>query len=159
MKNVIRLAPRKKRSVGGIWASPPGHIYLPTPLQQFQYSVMKAAFARDIFFRIVAPNLRFNELTWRPCNTPYTAVLADVSRALQSYTGCKSNSQLLVDDATSMDFRMKMAHKTFNENGVRKVNNASDADRKKRLTSCDLKDTMNERCLEKFTKLSLIRSV
>ena len=46
--------------------------------------VLKAAYARDLNFYIVAPNLRINVTTWRPCEASYPSYLAEVSKALRN---------------------------------------------------------------------------
>ena len=51
--------------------------------------------------------------------TGYPALRAEVSKALQAYTGYQGNSQLMADDLTAFEFVMQMAHRTFDENGVR----------------------------------------
>ena len=110
-----------------IFVSLPGQINMPRPLQQFQYWVMEAAFARDLCFHIVVPNLRISGNLWRPCETPYSAFSAKVSRALQAYIGYKGNSQMLIDEATAFDFSMQMAHRSKDENGVRQVSDLTAA--------------------------------
>ena len=96
-------------------------MFLPKPIQQFLYLVLKAAYARNLSFYLVAPNLRISATTWRPCERSYSAFLAEVSKALQAYTGYKGNSQLLVDEATACDYRMQMAHRSLDEMGLRQV--------------------------------------
>ena len=78
---------------------------------------------------IVAPNLRVSAMTWRPCGNSYPALLAEISEAVQAYTGCQGNSQLLADDATAFDFGMQMAHRTFDENGIRQVKEPNEKER------------------------------
>ena len=121
MRTVIRHVQKKKHTIGVIFVSPPGYVLLPKPLQQFLYLVSEAAYAQNLYFHIVAPNLRISALTWRPCENSYPAFLAEISKAVQAYTGYQGNSQLLADDATAFDFGMQMAHRTFDENGVRQV--------------------------------------
>ena len=121
MRNVIRRAQQKKPAVGVVFVSPPGYVYLPRPLQQLLYLISEAAYAQKLSFHIVAPNLRVSATTWRPCENSYSAFLAEISKALQACTGYSGNSQLLADDATAFDFGMQMAHRTFDENGVRQV--------------------------------------
>ena len=57
-------------------------------------------------------------MTWRPCENSYYALLAEISKALQAYTGYQGNSQLTADDATAFNFGMQMAHRT--ENAMRR---------------------------------------
>ena len=121
MRSVIRRAQQKKPAVGVVFVSPPGYVYLPRPLQQLLYLISEAAYAQNLSFHIVAPNLRISATTWRPCENSYSAFLAEISKALQAYTGYSGNSQMLADDATAFDFGMQMAHRTFDENGVRQV--------------------------------------
>ena len=120
MKNVIGRVHRKKPTVCVIFVSPPGYIHLPLPLQQLLYLLSEAAHAQNLHFYIVAPNLRVSAMTWRPCENSYSALLAEISQALQAYTGYQGNSQLTADDATAFDFGMQMAHRTFDENGMRR---------------------------------------
>ena len=118
MKNVIGKIQRKKPTVSVIFVSPPGYIYLPLPLQQLLYLLSEAAHAQNLQFYIVAPNLRVSAMTWRPCENSYSALLAEISKVLQAYTGYQGNSQLTADDATAFDFGMQMAHRTFDNNGM-----------------------------------------
>ena len=67
--------------------------------------------------------------TWRPGENSYSALLAEISKALQACTGYEGNSQLLADDATAFDFGMQMAHRTFDENGVRRVKEPNEKER------------------------------
>ena len=60
-------------------------------------------------------------MTWRPCENSYSAILAEISKALQAGTGYRGNSQLIDDEATAFDFGIQKAHRTFDENGVRHV--------------------------------------
>ena len=60
MANIARTLRNKKSSNGTVFMSPPGYVYLPRPVQQFLYLVMEAAYARELHFYIVAPNLRIN---------------------------------------------------------------------------------------------------
>ena len=108
MRTVIRDVQKKKPTIGVIFVSPPGYVLLPKPLQQFLYLVSEAAYAQNLYFHIVAPNLRISALTWRPCENSYPAFLAEISKAVQAYTGYQGNSQLLADDATAFDFGMQM---------------------------------------------------
>ena len=81
-------------------------------------------------FYIVAPNLRINVTTWRPCEASYPAFLAEISKAVQSYTGYRGNSQFLVDEATAYDYGMQMSSRSLDENGVRQVNDPNEQERK-----------------------------
>ena len=110
--------------------SPPGYTYLPRALQQFLYLVLEASYAKDLHFYIVAPNLRINVTTWRPSEASYTAFLAEISKAVQGYTGFRGNSQLLVDEATAYDYGMQMSSRSLDENGVRQVNDPNENERK-----------------------------
>ena len=92
MANIVQAMRRKKATTGTVFMSPPGYVYLPRTLQQFLYLVTEAAFARDLPFYIVAPNLRINNNSWRPCEASYPAFIAEVSKALQSYVGYRGNS-------------------------------------------------------------------
>ena len=90
----------------------------------------RSIFARDLHFYIVAPSLRINVTTWRPCEASYPAFLAEVSKAVQEYTGYRRNSQLMVDEATAYDYRMQLSIKSLDDNGVRKVNDPNENERK-----------------------------
>ena len=105
-------------------------MYLPRPIQQLLYLLLEAAYARELSFYIVEPNLRVNVTTWHPCEASCPAFLAEVSKALQANTGCKGTSQLLIDEATAHDFERLMAHRSLNEQGVRQVNNPNEQGRK-----------------------------
>ena len=70
-------------------------------------------------------------MTCHPCENSYCAFLTEVSEALQAYTGYEGNSQLLVDEATAFDFGMQMAHRTFDENGLRQVKEPNEKERAK----------------------------
>ena len=48
MNNVMRFAQRTKRTTGVSLVSTEGRVYLPRPLQQFQYLVMEAAFGWNL---------------------------------------------------------------------------------------------------------------
>ena len=87
MAHIARLMRNKKATTGTVFMSPPGYVYLPRTLQQFLHLVTEATYARELSFYIVAPNLRINATTWRPCEASYPAFLAEVSKALQAYTG------------------------------------------------------------------------
>ena len=80
----------------------------------------EAAFAHGPCCHIVAPNVRVSATTWRSCETSFSAFLAEVSRALHTYTVYKENLPLLIDDVTAFDFVMQMAHQSFEEECVRK---------------------------------------
>ena len=67
--------------------------------------------------------------TWRPGENSYSALLAEISKALQACTGYEGNSQLLADDATAFEFGMQMAHRTFDENGIRRVKEPNEKER------------------------------
>ena len=121
MRKAMRQAQRKKPTVGVSFVSPPGYVYLPRQLQQFLYLVTEAALAQKLNLYIMAPNLRVSAMAWCPCENSYPALLAEVSKALQAYTGYQGNSQLMADDAAAFEFGMQMAHRTFDENGVRQV--------------------------------------
>ena len=120
----------KKPNTGTVFVSPPGYIYLPRALQQFLYLVVEASYARDLHFYIVAPNLTINVTTWRPCEASYPAFLADMSKANQEFTGYEGNSQLIVDEATAYDYGMQMSIRSLDENGVRKVFDRNESERK-----------------------------
>ena len=120
----------KKPNTGTVFVSPPGYIYLPRALQHFLYLVLEASYARDLHFYIVAPNLSINVTTWRPCEASYPAFLADISKAIQGYTGYRGNSQLIVDEATAYDYGMRMSIRSLDENGVRKVLDPNESERK-----------------------------
>ena len=109
MRKVVRLAQRKRTDASVIFVSPPGYIYMPKQLQQFLYLVTEAAHARGLRFFIIAPNLRKSAMTWRPCETSYSAFLAEISKAVQAHTGPQGNTQLLPDGATAFDFGMQIA--------------------------------------------------
>ena len=55
--------------------------------------------------------------------------MAEISKALQAYTGHQGISQLTADDATAFDFGMQMAHRTFDENGVRQIKDPNEHER------------------------------
>ena len=86
MKNVVRSVKYKKTTAAVSSVSPPGQIYLPRPLQQFLYLETEAASARDLCFHIVAPKFRISANSWRPCETSYQAILAEVSTKLRHLT-------------------------------------------------------------------------
>ena len=130
MSRIATMTRNKKPNTGTVFVSPPGYIYLPRALQQFLYLAMEASYARDLHFYIVAPNLRINVTTWRPCEASYPAFLADISKAVQGYTGYEGNSQLLVGEATAYDYGMQMSIRSLDENGVRKVFDPNESERK-----------------------------
>ena len=119
----------KKSTTGTFFMSPPGYIFLPRHIQHFLYLVLEAAYASNLSFYLVGPNLRISATTWRPCEAFYPAFLAEVSKALQAYTGYKGNSQLLIDEATAYDYGMQMAHRALDEMGVRQVLNPNGHER------------------------------
>ena len=129
MRNVIRRVQRMKPVVGVVFVSPPGYVYLPKPLQQLLYLVSEASYSQNLSFYIIAPNLRVSATTWRPGENSYSAFLAEISKALQACTGYEGNFQLLADDATAFDFGMQMAHRSFDENGVRRVKEPNEKER------------------------------
>ena len=92
--------------------------------------MLEASYARDLHFYVVAPNLRTNVTTWRPCEASYPAFLAEISKAVQRYPGYRGNLQLLVDDATAYDYGMQMSSRSLDKNGVRQVNNPNEQERK-----------------------------
>ena len=63
MVNIARFMRNKKATTGTVFMSPPGYVYLPRPLPQFLNLVTEAAYARELSFYIVAPNLRINSAT------------------------------------------------------------------------------------------------
>ena len=130
MSHIATMMKNKKPNTGTVFVSPPGYIYLPRALQQFLYLVLEASYARDLHFYIVAPNLRINVTTWRPCEASYPAFLADISKAIQGYTGYEGNSQPFVDEATAYDYGMQMSIRSLDENGVRKVFDPNESERK-----------------------------
>ena len=130
MSNIATMMKDKKPNTGTVFVSPPGYMYLPRALQQFLYLVLEASYARDLQFYIVAPNLRINVTTWRPCEASSPAFLAEISKALQGYTGYRGNSQLIVEEATAYDYGMQMSIKSLDENDVRKVNDPNEMERK-----------------------------
>ena len=129
MTNIVQAMRRKKATTGTVFMSPPGYVYLPRTLQQFLYLVTEAAYARDLPFYIVAPNLRINNNSWRPCEASYPAFIAEVSKALQSYVGYRGNSQIIIDEATAFDYGMEMARRSMNERGDRIVNDPNENER------------------------------
>ena len=74
-------------------------------------------------------------MTWRPCENSYPALLGEVSKALQDYTCYQGNSQLMADDPTAFDFSIQMAHRTFDENGVRLVKEPNTAERTNKINN------------------------
>ena len=74
-------------------------------------------------------------MTWRPCENSYPALLGEVSKALQDYTCYQGNSQLMADDPTAFDFSIQMAHRTFDENGVRQVKEPDTAERTNKINN------------------------
>ena len=130
MSYIATMMKNKKPNTATVFVSPPGYIHLPRALQQFLYLVLEAAYARDLQFYIVAPNLRINVTTWRPCEASYPAFLAEVSKAIQAFTGYRGNSQLIVDEATAYDYGMQMSIRSLDENGVRKVFDPNENQRK-----------------------------
>ena len=129
--NIARFMRNKKATTGTVFLSPPGYVYLPRPLQLFLYLVTEAAYARKLSFFIVAPNLRINSATWRPCEASYLAFLAEVSKALQAYTGYRGNSQMLADEATAFDHGMEMARRSLDEQGGRRVKDPNERERER----------------------------
>ena len=121
MSHITRTMKSKKSTTGTVFMSPPGYMSLPRPIQQLLYLVIEAAYARNLKCYLVAPNLRISATTWRPCEASYPAFLAEVSKALQAYTGYKGNSQFLIDEATAYDYGMQMAHRSLDDIGVRQV--------------------------------------
>ena len=91
----------KKPNTGTVFVSPSVYIHFPRALQHFLYLVLGASYAWDLHFYIVAPNLRINVTTWRPCEASCPAFLAEISKVVQNYTGYRGNSQFLVDEATA----------------------------------------------------------
>ena len=130
MSHIATMMKNAKPNTGTVFVSPPGYIYLPRALQQFLYLVLEASYARDLHFYIVAPNLRINVTTWCPCEASYPAFLADMAKAIQGYTGYEGNSQLIVDEATAYDYGMQMSIRSLDENGVRKVFDPNESERK-----------------------------
>ena len=116
-------------TTGTMFVSPPGYMYLPRAIQQFLYLVLKASYAKDLRFYIVAPNLKINEATWRPCEAFSPAYLAEISKALQGYTGYAGNSQLVVDEATAYDYGMQMSSRYLKEQGIRQENDPKETER------------------------------
>ena len=90
MAQIARFMRNKKATTGTVLMSHPGYVYLPLLVQQFLYLVTEAAYARELSFYIVAPNLRINATTWGQCEASYPAFLAEVSKALQAYTGYRA---------------------------------------------------------------------
>ena len=91
--------------------------------------------ARSPCCHFVAPNVRVSATTWRSCETSFSAFLAEVSRALHTYTIYKENLQLLIDDVTAFDFVMQMAHRSFEEETI------SQKQRKRKwLTICGMSE-------------------
>ena len=125
MKNVERSVKNTRAIARVFFCISTRKIHLHGPLQRFLHLVLEAAFARDLCFHIVAPNLRISANLWRSCKTSYPTFLAEKSKALQAYTGYKGNSQMLVDKATAIDFGRQMAHRSFDENGVRHVSDTT----------------------------------
>ena len=130
MSGIAMMMKDKKPNTGTVFVAPPGYIYLPRALHPFLYLVLEASYPRGLHFNIVAPNLRINVTTWRPCEAPYPAFLAEMSKALEGYTGYRGNSQLLVDEATTYDYGMQMSSISLDENGVRQVNDPNEQERK-----------------------------
>ena len=130
MSHIATTMKNKKPNTGTVFVSPPGYMHLPRALQKFLCLVLEASYARDLHFYIVAPNLRINFTTWRPCEASYPAFLAEVCKAVQGYTGYRGNSQHLVDEATAYDYGMQMSIRSLDENGVRKVNDPNENERK-----------------------------
>ena len=130
MFNITTRMRNKKPNTGTVFVSPPGYIHIPKALKQFLYLVLEASYARDLHFYIVAPNLRINVTTWHPCEASYPAFLAEISKAVQSYTGYRGNSQFLVDEATAYDYGMQMLSRSLDENGVQQVNDPNEQERK-----------------------------
>ena len=127
MKNVARSVKNKRATAVVIFVSPPCQIFLPRSLQQFLY------LASDLCFHIVAPNLRISANSWRPRKASNPAFLAELSKALQAYTGNKGNSQMLGNEATAFDFRMQTAHGTLDENVVHQVSDPTAAEKENML--------------------------
>ena len=100
MSNIATTMKNKTPNTGTVFVSPPGYMHLPKALQQFLYLVLNPAF------------------------------LAEVSKAVQGFTGNRGNSQLLVDEATAYDYEMQMSIRSLDENGIRKVNDPNENERK-----------------------------
>ena len=130
MSGIATMMKDKKPNTGTVFVSPPGYIYLRGALQQFLYLVLEASYARDLHFYIVRPNLKINVTTWRPSEASYPALLAEISKGLQGYTGYRGNSQLLVDEATAYDYGMQMSSRSLDKNGVRQMNDPNEQERK-----------------------------
>ena len=84
--------------------------------------MLEAAYAKDLSFYIVAPNLSVNATTLRPCE-------AEVSKALQAYTGYKTNTQSLIDEARDYNFSMRMENRSLDEKGSTQVNDLNEQER------------------------------
>ena len=142
MSNIATRMRNKKPNTYTVIVSPPGFIYLPRALQQFLYLVLETSYARDLHFYFVAPNLRINVTTSRPCEASYPAFLAEISKAVQGYTVYRGNSQLLVDEATAYDYGMQMSPRSLDENGVCQVNDPNEQERKHLVDNlwCERKD-------------------
>ena len=122
MSNIATMMKDKKSTSSTVFVSPNGYIHLPNAMQKFLYLVVGASDAKDLHFYIIAPNLRINATTWRPCEASFPVYIAEISEALQGYTGYAGNSQLLIDEATAYDYGMQMSCRSLDEQGVRKVN-------------------------------------
>ena len=121
MIQIARVARNKNANTGTVFMSPPGYMYLPRTLQQLLYLVTEAAYARELNFYIVAPNLRIS--------ASYPAFIAEVSKALQAYTGYRVNSQILIDEATAFDHGMEMGRRSLNEQREHMVNDPNERER------------------------------
>ena len=115
MAHIARFMRNKKATTGTVFMSPPGYVHVALPVQQFLYLVTEAAYVRELSFYIVAPNLRINSTTWRPCEASCPAFLAEASKALEAYTGYRGNSQMLADKVTAFDYGMEMARRSLDK--------------------------------------------
>ena len=52
MANIARTVKSKRVTVGAMFVSSPGYMYLPRPLQQFMYLVMEAVYVRNFSFYV-----------------------------------------------------------------------------------------------------------
>ena len=121
MSKITRSIKNKQSTNGTVFMSPPGYMFLPRPIQQILYLVLEAAYAKNLNFYLVAPNLRISATTWRPCEASFPAFVVEMSKALQAYTGYEGNSLLLIDEATAYDYGMQLAHRSIDKMGVRQI--------------------------------------
>ena len=110
------------------FTTPPGLQQWSTTLQQFVYAVYEVCQARRLNFGICGSNIRVDQNTLRPTRLSYPAVIAEMSKLLQSVHNAENCLQLTIDDTTAFDFGMEIAKETFDRGGVRRLREPTDAE-------------------------------